>query len=185
MGDQKKEGAGVGALLAEGGSTDTGRKSRVDPRQGRGEGDQPCNKFPGTDSSGAVGRRLRSSPLASGAWGRSQGRQHCGAIREMGSALTAAGDSGPGAVPRAGQTLAAPGPAPRGGRRRGRLGDGRGRRVGEGPSAGLALGPASLARGPCHLGFSPHELQPERCLLSAGRKSGALARSGELLRAEL
>lgn len=32
----------------------------------------------------------------------------------MGSALTAAGDSGPGAVPRAGQTPAAPGSAPRG-----------------------------------------------------------------------
>lgn len=67
MGDQEKDGAGAGAILARGGSTETGRKSRVDPRQGRGEGDQPCNKFPGTDGSGAgekeapvVSARLRS-----------------------------------------------------------------------------------------------------------------------------
>lgn len=52
MGDEKKEGAGIGAIRARGGSVETGRKSRVDPRQGRGSGGQPCNKFPGSGAGG-------------------------------------------------------------------------------------------------------------------------------------
>lgn len=132
------------------------------------QGASPVTSFP---APGPVGRRLRSSPLASGAWGRSQSRQHCGAIKETGSALTAAGAPARGQSPGEGRPPRHRG-QPRGGegRRRGRLGKGRSKGVGEGA---LALGPASLARGPCHLGFSPHELQPECCLLSAGRKRSA------------
>lgn len=167
MGDQKKEGAGAGEILARGGSTEAAGKSRVDLGRGRGMGDQPCNKFPSKGRQQRLRgrrRRLRSAPLASGAWGRSQGRQHCGAIKETGSALTAAGNSGPGVLPGAGQSPAAAGPAPRGGS---------GAALGKCPGRGRnnlrsspPQPPGSPAGGWCHLGFSSHELQPEWCLLT-------------------
>lgn len=90
MGDQKKEGAGAGAILGTGGSTEAGGKSHVNPGRRRGDGDEPCNKFLGRGGSPVRRRlrgrrrRLRSAPLGSGAWGRSQGKQHCGAIKETG-----------------------------------------------------------------------------------------------------
>lgn len=134
-------------------------------------------------------RRLLSAPRASGAWGRSQGRQHCGAIKETGSALTAAGNSGPGALPGAEQTPAGPGPAPRGGREAVGPLWGSARAGGGGTKQPVRLSlsaPLLLPGGRCHLGFSPHELQPEWCLLtnsSQKQRSGGLERRAAVCRA--
>lgn len=103
-----------------GSSAAAGGKSPTGPGRG-GEGRGRAERDPAGRWAAAPGLRgrLRSAPRASGARGRSQGRQHCGAIKETGSALTAAGRGGGGGGFGPG-ALSAPGryPALDGARRR-------------------------------------------------------------------